>query len=74
MRERLSKDLTLEIYEHYKNFYNMFQKEINEDIKKKADLKKLHDGMRIRAAQIKTTNRSEYKKNSKECKENRRNF
>ena len=68
MRERLSKDLTLEIYEHYKNFYNMFQKEINEDIKKKADLKKLHDGMRIRAAQIKTTNRSEYKKIVKNAK------
>ena len=68
MRERLSKDLTLEIFEHYKNFYNMFEKEINEDNEKKAALKKIHDGMRIRAAQIKTTNRNAYKKIVKDAK------
>jgi predicted NAD-dependent protein-ADP-ribosyltransferase YbiA (DUF1768 family) len=62
MRERLSKDLTQEIYEHYKEFYNMFKNEIDKDITKMGELKNTHNGMRIRASQIKTTNRSEYKK------------
>ena len=77
MRERLSKDLTLEIFEHYKNFYDMFHKEITEDKEKMASLKKTHDGMRIRASQIKTTNRHEYKKiveNAKKIEETFKNL
>jgi len=62
MRERLSKDMDEETFKHYKEFYDLFITQLNDDKEKLEKLKKIHDGLRIKGSQVKTTNRGEYKK------------
>ena len=74
MRERLSKDFTKEMYDGWKEFHEMFTTQVAADTEQLENLKKIHDGMRVRAAQVKTSNRTEYKKIVQEAKDLAVNF
>ena len=74
MRERLSKDFTKEMYDGWKEFYEMFNTQLETDAEQLQNLKKIHDGLRVRAAQVKTSDRTEYKKIVQEAKNIAVNF
>ena len=74
MRDRLSKDFTKEMYENWKGFYDMFVTELEAQNEQLENLKKIHDGMRVRAAQVKTSDRTEYKKIVQQAKDIATNF
>ena len=74
MRDRLSKDFTREMYQNWKGFYDMFVTELEAQNEQLENLKKIHDGMRVRAAQVKTSDRTEYKKIVQQAKDIATNF
>ena len=74
MRAKLSSKMSMKTYTEYKEFYDLFNESVKKDEAQLKTLKVQHDGLRVQASQVKTTNRGKYKELVQMAKGVEKNF